>query len=171
YSKEDIVTEFKEMKNELKEYYASYSEQQEDSKGELEKDKKFEEELEQEEAEDKKDDADKKDEEENKESETIQTLEEGIDGQVITDEEEAEKQQGTSGDADAGDVDTAGGDARPIADPHPVTAAGPADTTDTADTTSGAPTIAGADTATDYSEKYEELKVEFDTLKAELEEL
>lgn len=171
YSKEDIVTEFKEMKNELKEYYASYSEQKEDSKVELEKDKKFEEELEQEEAEDKKDDAEKKDEEENKESETIQTLEEGIDGQVITDEEEAEKQQGTSGDTGAGDVDTTGGDARAIADANTDTDAGTADTTDTADTTSEARRVADENTEVDYSEKYEELKVEFDTLKEELEEL
>ena len=142
YSKEDIITEFKEMKDELKEYYASYSEQKEDSKVELEKDKKFEEELEQEKAEDKKDDAEKKDEEENKESETIQTLEEGIDGQAITDEEEAEKQQGTSGDTDAGDVDTTGGDARAIADVNTDTDAGTADTADTADTTSEARTVA-----------------------------
>ena len=153
YSKEDIVTEFKEMKNELKEYYASYSEQKEDSKVELEKDKKFEEELEQEKEEDKKDDAEKKDEEENKESETIQTLEEGIDGQVITDEEEAEKQQGTSVDTDAGDVDTTGEDARAIADANTDTDA------DTADTTSEAQTVADENTEADYSEKYEELKV------------
>ena len=165
YSKEDIVTEFKEMKDELKEYYASYSEQKEDSKVELEKDKKFEEELEQEKAEDKKDDAEKKDEEENKESETIQTLEEGIDGQAITDEEEAEKQQGASGDTDAGDVDTDGEDARAIADANTDTDA------DTADTASEAQTVADENTEADYSEKYEELKVEFDTLKEELEEL
>lgn len=158
YSKEDIITEFKEMKDELKEYYASYSEQKEDSKVELEKDKKFEEELEQEKAEDKKDDAEKKDEEENKESETIQTLEEGIDGQVITDEEEAEKQQGTSGD-------TAGEDASAIADANTETDA------DTADTESEAQKVADENTEADYSEKYQELKAEFDTLKEELEEL
>ena len=165
YSKEDIITEFKEMKDELKEYYASYSEQKEDSKVELEKDKKFEEELEQEKAEDKKDDAEKKDEEENKESETIQTLEEGIDGQAITDEEEAEKQQGTSGDTDAGDIDATGEDASAIADANTETDA------DTADTESEAQKVADENTEADYSEKYQELKAEFDTLKEELEEL
>lgn len=167
YSKEDIVTEFKEMKNELKEYYASYSEQKEDSKVELEKDKKFEEELEQEE-ESKKDDAEKKDEEENKESETIQTLEEGIDGQVITDEEEAEKQQGTSGDTDAGDVDTTGEDARAIADANTDSEA---DTADTADTTSDAREVADANTETDFEAKYNEVKEEIKSLESELEEL
>lgn len=173
YSKENIVAEFREMKDELKEYYASYSEQKEDRKVDLEKDKKFEEELDQKESDEKKNDEDSKDEKESKESETIQTLEEGIDGQTIKDEDEAEKQKGTSGDT--GDVDTGtdGGDARAVADANTdsgaTTDAG--NVSDTADTTSEARTVADANTDTDYSKKYKELKSEFDAMKEELEEL
>ena len=170
YSKEDIVTEFKEMKDELKEYYASYSEQKEDSKVEPKKDKKFEEELEQEEKESKKDDAEQTDEDENKESETVQTLEEGIDGEVVTEDDEPEKNQGTSGDTGAGDADT-GGDARAIADANTDSGADTAGATDTADTTSDARAVADANTETDFEAKYNEVKEELKSLESELEEL
>ena len=173
YSRDIISQEMKEMKNELKEFYSLYAEGKEDNNLKDLKDKVVEEEKFEAEDEAKKDENKVEDdaEDKDKEPEVIQDETTGIDGKAITDEDEAEKQQGTSGDIDAVDVDTTGGDARAIADANTDTDAGTADTADTADTTSEARTVADANTEADYSEKYEELKVEFDTLKEELEEL
>lgn len=150
YSQEDMLSELKEMKAELKKYYASYSEQKEDSKVELDKEKNLEEETEKvedvEDVEDEVVEADKEKEEDKsedkQESETIQTLEEGKSGQMITDEEEAEKQKGTSGDTGEAGADT-------LDDPQ---------------------VIADANTDGDFAE-VTELKEELAALKSELEEL
>lgn len=180
YSNEETRDEIKEMKSDLQKFYSLHSLGKEEDK--LKDKVKFE-------------DENKETEEENKEPKTVQTETEGRDGQVITDEEEAEKQKGTSGDTGAGDAtDTADttSDARAIADANTDagattdtttdttagttgntdTANTTADTTDTADTTSEARRVADANTdTTDYAKKYEELKKEHDEVLKELEGL
>lgn len=160
YSKDDISTEFKEMKEELKEHYSSYTKREEVADVE-EKEKN--EELETEKV--------TNESEEKQKPETVQTETTGVAGQVNETEEEGEKAQGTSGDTGAGDATDTGSDARAIADAN-TEASTPATTgTDTADTTSDARTVADANTDTDYAKKYSELKTEFDELKTELDEL
>lgn len=165
YSRDIISQEMKEMKNELKDFYSLYAEGKEDNnlkdlKDKVVKDEEFEAEDEAKKDEDKvEDDAEDKD----KEPEVIQDETTGIDGKAITDEDEAEKQQGTSGDTDA-DAGTTS-DADVIADANTDTS-GATDTTD-ADTTSDARAIADANTDSDYAK----LKEEFEALQDELKEL
>lgn len=163
YSKDAIVTEFKEMKDELKEYYASYSERKEENEVDLEKDKNLEEELNEENVTDKTDD--KKSDDKKEESETIQTLEEGVAGQVITEDDEPEKKQGTSGDVEGAD-DATIEDAETIADANTET-----ETVENTEETSDARVIADENTEPNYEVKYNEVKDELDALKDELKEL
>lgn len=166
YSKEEISQEFKEMKEELQEYYTSYAKGKEDNAVEDEKnlDKDLDKDI--------KDENTDEQNDTNQEPEVIQNETEGVAGQVITDEEEAEKNQGTSGDTTGtGDVDT-GSDARAIADANTDTTADTGTDTDataTTDTTSEARTVADANT--DYAEENKSLKGKISELETELESL
>ena len=174
YSKEIMLNEMKEMKEELKEFYTSYAIRKEEK--ELDKEKSNE--VEDKESV-KKQEVDKEATKENTEDKSedkgsegepkvIQTETEGRSGNVIETKEEAKEQEGTSGDVagTAGTTD-AGGDARAIADAH---------TENTGVANADAPTpsareIADANTETDFAVKYEELKSKLESNRKELEEL
>lgn len=166
YSNDILSNEMKEMKNELHEFYSLYAEGKEeinlkdkDLKNKVAEKEDFEAENEAEKDENQVEDEAKKD---NEEPKVIQDETTGIAGKAITDEEEAEKSEGTSGDtgADAG-ADTTS-DARAIADANT-----DATSTTDADTSSDARAVADANTDSDYAK----LKEDFEALEVELKEL
>lgn len=157
YSKEEALNEIKEMKEDLKKFYSLLSSGKEEGNVDT-KNKTV--------------DFENENEDENKESETVQDETTGKGGQVITDEDEAEKSKGTSGDTGAGDTADTTSDARAVADANTdagADTATTADTADTADTTSEARTV--ADDNVDYAKKYQELEAEHAKTLSELTEL
>ena len=156
YSKKEAMTEIIEMQDDLKKFYSLSSSGKEEEK--VERDANFNEEK------------DEKEKDENAEPETIQTETEGKNGQVITDEEEAEKQKGTSGDTGATDAGE-DGDARAIADANTDSGATDAGTATEGGADAGAIADANTDDGGDYAKKYEKLKEEHDELLEEVKKL
>lgn len=138
YSKDSFKEEFKEMKEDLISFYNK--EEEENEVAEENKDKvNEEEELE-----------NKENKDDKVEPEVVQTETEGINGNVVDDKEEAEKNQGTAGDTDGGTTDTT------------------ADADVVANTPSDAEVTADANTDT---EAYAKLKEERDSLAEKVKEL